>query len=111
MSEPAPGSAFVAAVYARVAEIPRGRVATYGEVAAAVGRPLAARAVGQALKRLGAGTELPWWRVVNAQGRVSPRGGDGWPFAALQRTLLEREGVSFDAAGQIDLRRVGLRGL
>jgi len=96
-------AAFDAAVYALVRRIPRGRVATYGQVALLVGRPRAARAVGNALGRLGAARAkvVPWHRVLGAGGTVSRRG-DG--EAELQRRLLEREGVRFSRGGRVDLR-------
>lgn len=100
--------AFDAAVRACVSAVPAGRVTTYGAVAAAIGRPRASRAVGYALRRLGPDSEVPWWRVVNAQGAISPRGGAEGPFAELQRLRLEREGVAFDAEGRLDLRRYAL---
>lgn len=82
-----------------VSRIPRGRVATYGQVARLAGLPGQARLVGYALHALPAGTSVPWQRVVNAQGAIStPPGHD-----ALQRRLLEREGVRFDARGRIPL--------
>jgi methylated-DNA-protein-cysteine methyltransferase related protein len=92
-------------IYAVVRRIPRGRIATYGQVAALAGLGDHARQVGYALHALTAGDRLPWHRVLNAQGRVSPRaepGGD-----RVQRALLEREGVRFDAAGRADLARFG----
>ncbi len=76
-----------------VAAIPRGRVATYGQVARLAGMPSHARFVGQTLSNLPSGTRLPWHRVVNASLRISRRA-DGAAVAA-QRLLLEREGVSF----------------
>lgn len=95
------------ASYARilraVAAIPRGRVATYGEIAALAGLPGRARLVGFVLRNLGDGT-VPWHRVVNAGGRISLTG-DG---ATLQRRRLEREGVRFDGRARIDLVRFGL---
>jgi methylated-DNA-protein-cysteine methyltransferase-like protein len=95
-------------VYRLVRRIPRGKVLTYGQVAAMIGRPRAARAVGTALGALdGALLEIvPWQRVVNAGGRVSPRGG---LWAEQQRELLEREGVRFDRSGTVDLGRFGWR--
>lgn len=91
-------------VYAVVRRIPRGRVVTYGQVAALVGQPRAARAVGQALRALpgSASKTIPWHRVVNAAGRISPRE-DAW--SALQRELLEMEGVQL-RKGRLDLTRV-----
>ena len=94
-------------IYAIVRRIPRGRIATYGQVAQLAGLGGHARQVGYALHALTAGDSLPWHRVLNAQGRVSARaepGGD-----RVQRTLLEREGVRFDAAGRADLARFGWR--
>ena len=86
-----------------VAQIPSGCVATYGQIAGLVERPRGARQVGQALAALRPGSEVPWHRVVNASGRISPRG-DG-AAAQLQRLLLEEEGVGFNADGVIDLKR------
>lgn len=90
-----------ARILAVVRRIPRGRVATYGQVAALAGFPRQPRLAGYALRHAGDGT--PWHRVVNAQGRISPRADpDGIP---RQRTLLKAEGVRFDTGGRIDLRR------
>jgi len=90
-----------ARIHAIVSRIPHGRVATYGQVAELVGLPGGARQVGYALHALGAQSSVPWQRVVNARGRVSPRCVLG--FDAVQRGLLEREGVAFEADGRIDL--------
>jgi methylated-DNA-protein-cysteine methyltransferase-like protein len=87
-----------------VARIPRGRVATYGQVASLAELPRQARLVGYAMHGLPGGSRLPWHRVVNAQGRVSARSEPG-PSEGLQRHLLEEEGVVFDLSGRIDLRR------
>ncbi|MEB2343792.1 MAG: MGMT family protein [Deltaproteobacteria bacterium] len=92
-----------ARIRAVVRRIPRGRVATYGQVAQLAGLGAQPRLVGYALAALPEDTPLPWHRVVNAQGRVSPRAQAG--ASALQRVLLERERVRFDAAGRIDLAR------
>src|SRR5688572_28364331 len=89
-------------IYDVVRRIPRGRVATYGDVARAAGLPGHARQVGYALAALEADTDVPWHRVVNAQGRVSERRGDR-SVEELQRSLLRAEGVRFDARGAIDL--------
>jgi len=93
-------------IYAVVRRIPRGRVATYGQVAALAGLPRQPRLVGYAMHALPNGTVLPWHRVINAQGRVSPRAGDGGS-SLTQRVLLEREGVRFDASGRVSLARQG----
>jgi methylated-DNA-protein-cysteine methyltransferase-like protein len=79
-------------IYAVVARIPRGRVANYGQVAALAGLPRQARQVGYALRVLPPDTEVPWHRVVNAQGKISPRG-DALGHEDLQAALLRREGV------------------
>ena len=93
-------------IYAVIRRIPHGRVATYGQVAALAGLPRRARLVGQALRSTPDGVEVPWQRVVNAQGTVSPRGGLGWE-EGYQRHLLEEEGVVFSKSGRIDLDRFG----
>jgi methylated-DNA-protein-cysteine methyltransferase-like protein len=89
-------------IYSIVSRIPRGRVATYGQVARLAGLPGQARLVGYALAALGEGSRVPWHRVVNARGRISARR-DGGPEAAIQRLRLERERVRFDADGLIPL--------
>jgi len=98
---------FFARVYAAVRRIPRGRVATYGQVALLLGVPRGARAVGWALRALRgrSAATVPWQRVVGAGGRISLRGGSG-PF--VQRKRLEAEGVRF-VGGRIDLARYGLQ--
>lgn len=91
-----------------VRRIPRGRVATYGQVARLAGLDRHARLVGYALAALPAATAVPWHRVINARGEVSLRrsGADG---TVEQRLRLEREGVRFDAAGRVSLERHGWR--
>ena len=85
-----------------VARIPEGRVMTYGQLALLAGGPGNARQVGFILNGL-AETELPWQRVINAQGSISTyKIGSG----ELQRSLLEQEGVTFDAAGRCDLKKL-----
>lgn len=93
-------------IYAVVRRIPRGRVATYGQVALLAGLPRQPRLVGYAMHALPNGTDLPWHRVINAQGRVSARSGDD-AGGLRQRVLLEAEGLRFDAAGRISLARHG----
>jgi methylated-DNA-protein-cysteine methyltransferase-like protein len=91
-------------VYALVRRIPRGRVATYGQVASILGHPRAARAVGTALAHLSPPLVrvVPWQRVINAAGRISLRGSVTRPD--LQRELLEIEGVRF-RGDTVDLSR------
>lgn len=80
-----------------VAAIPRGRVATYGQVARLAGYPSHARYVGAILKNLPAGSTLPWHRVVNGRGRLSfPPGSASWQ---RQKDRLEAEGVVFTGSG------------
>lgn len=90
-------------IYATVARIPRGRVATYGQIARLAGLPGHARQVGYALHALDGESALPWQRVVSVRGAVSPRREPN--AGTIQRRLLEREGIVFDAAGRIDLTR------
>lgn len=92
---------FYEQVYNVVRQIPAGKVVTYGQVAALLGQPRAARAVGYALRFLPPGTEVPWHRVMNHQGQISWRYPVDSPL--LQRLLLEEEGVLFDAAGRVNL--------
>lgn len=84
-----------------VAAIPVGQVTTYGEIARLAGSPRAARQVGGVLKRLPEGSALPWHRVVNRHGEISLQGDD----YRRQQQALSAEGIEFDAAGRIDLRR------
>lgn len=100
----APG--FFRRVYRVVRGIPKGRVATYGQVAALAGTPRAARAVGWALRALDGATadRVPWHRVVNAAGGISPRPGLS---PEVQRRRLRAEGVRF-RKGHVDLGRHGL---
>jgi methylated-DNA-protein-cysteine methyltransferase-like protein len=90
-------------IYAVVRRIPRGRVATYAQVARLAGLAGHARQVGYALHALATERPLPWHRVINARGEVSPRSDPGSDVA--QREFLEREGVVFDRSGRVDLAR------
>lgn len=91
------------AILAVVRRIPRGRVATYGQVAALAGLARQPRLVGYALHALPSSTAVPWHRVINARGMVSVRS-DG-AASLSQRLLLEREGVQFDGRGRVSLER------
>jgi methylated-DNA-protein-cysteine methyltransferase related protein len=90
-----------ARIYAVVRRIPKGRVATYGQVAELAGIPRHARQVGYALAAL-RDARVPWHRVLNARGEISARSEPG--PEALQRVLLEREGVAFDASNRVPLQ-------
>jgi methylated-DNA-protein-cysteine methyltransferase related protein len=99
---------FASQVYAVVKRCPRGRIVSYGGVAAMLGKPRSARAVGKALNTLPDGSKVPWWRVVNSRGEVSIRGVEHGEI--LQRTLLEREGVTFEKSGRISWKQFGWQG-
>ncbi len=77
--------------------VPRGTVATYGQIAWMAGYPRRPRQVGMVLKGLPEGTELPWHRIVNARGYVPSRG--RWWGAMLQIERLRSEGVVVDDLG------------
>ena len=94
-------------IYALVARIPPGRVATYGQLARIEGR-CTSRMVGYAMAALPEGRALPWHRVVNARGSVSERRGGGG--TSRQEALLRADGLLFDARGRLDLERVSWAG-
>jgi methylated-DNA-protein-cysteine methyltransferase-like protein len=100
-----PGPGRNARVYAVVRRIPRGRVATYGQIARLAGLGGAARQVGYALAALPAHSSVPWHRVINARGAVSMRRRAGPDLE--QRLKLEHEGVCFDAGGRVALGTYG----
>ena len=84
--------------------IPRGQLATYGQIADLIGAYGCARQVGWALRRLKLPSTVPWHRVVNAQGRISMslrREGSDW----MQRELLMAEGIPVDPEGRLPLRQ------
>ena len=109
-SSPPDPRAFNARVWEIVRLIPPGRVIAYGQVGAFIDRPAGialkdydafkARWVGGAMAQCP--DDVPWWRVINAQGRISER-----PGADEQRRRLEAEGVIFDSKDRIDLKRFG----
>jgi methylated-DNA-protein-cysteine methyltransferase-like protein len=95
-------------IYAVARQIPPGRVSTYGQIAAIVGRGCTARQVGYAMAALKADDRsVPWQRVINSQGQISLRPGQG---GEIQQQLLEAEGVEFDAQGRTDFNRFGWDG-
>jgi len=99
--------AWVKNVWQVVQGIPRGCVLTYGEVARLAGSGGSARRVSQAMRRAPRGMELPWHRVINAQGGISfPLDSEGY---RQQKALLEKEGVVF-RNGKTNLQRYGYAG-
>ena len=110
MTNPPDPKAFNAAVYEIARKIPVGRVATYGQIATMLPPPegvnlpeyeaQGARWVGGAMAACG--DDVPWQRVINAQGKISVRKGGG---PVRQRALLEAEGVEFDENERVDLAK------
>ena len=86
-------------IYDIVRQVPRGKVTTYGDVAQLVGQECDARIAGYAMANCPA--DVPWQRVINAQGKISLQG----EAAQKQRMRLEAEGIVFDQRGKIDLKR------
>jgi methylated-DNA-protein-cysteine methyltransferase-like protein len=102
---------FFTSVYRLVSQVPKGKVVTYGQVAALLGAPRAARAVGTALRYLPRplSQTVPWQRVINASGGISSRG--DVLRADRQRWLLEEEGIAFNRDGKVDLQKYRWPGL
>ncbi|PKN85221.1 MAG: cysteine methyltransferase [Chloroflexi bacterium HGW-Chloroflexi-8] len=91
-------------IYEIVRNIPSGKVASYGQIARMVPR-CTARMVGFAMASTPENQDIPWQRVINSKGEISPHGaGFG---SALQRSLLEQEGIIFDLENKIDLDQFG----
>jgi methylated-DNA-protein-cysteine methyltransferase-like protein len=89
-------------VVAVIKKIPKGKVATYGQVAVLAGSPRAAYQVVRILHTSSKKEQLPWHRVVNQQGKVSLKPGSGYE---IQKALLTKEGVTFDNSDTIDFKR------
>lgn len=89
-------------IYNAVSHIPKGKVATYGQIAKLVGYPNHSRYIGRVLSQLEYDNDIPWHRVVNAKGKISPRGFDGCDD--YQKILLEEEGVIFNDKNCISLK-------
>jgi methylated-DNA-protein-cysteine methyltransferase-like protein len=95
-----------ARIYTVVKQVPRGKVASYGQIAQIVGVGCDARTVGYAMAGTSEGSDVPWQRIVNREGKISLPGKGG----EIQRMRLEAEGITFDARGRIDLKRFGWQG-
>ncbi|HZI74926.1 MAG TPA: MGMT family protein [Gemmatimonadales bacterium] len=91
-------------IYDLVRQIPAGQLATYGQIAQLAGLAGHARQVGYALHALPDSSTVPWHRVVNAAGRISPRATPGAEL--VQQQLLAREGVELNARGRVPLERL-----
>ena len=104
-------SSFTERVYDIVRRVPRGRIVSYGGVAALLGQPRAARGVGTALRNLPLETDVPWWRVVNRNAEITIRGKPGEPDAhRVQHRLLMKEGIRFDDRGRASWKKYGWDG-
>lgn len=101
---PSPAGTY-ATIWKTVSRIPRGKVATYGQIAVLAKLPGHARQVGYAMHGLPSHTRVPWHRVINAKGEISPRKRGGGELT--QRVLLEQEGVRFSWRGRVDLTKYG----
>jgi methylated-DNA-protein-cysteine methyltransferase related protein len=95
-------SGFFEHVWDIVKQVPNGKVVSYGQIAALLGSPRAARTVGWALHSIPEELDLPWHRVINSQGRISI--GTCGHSSNIQQLLLEKEGVEFDHKGTIDMK-------
>ncbi|MBA5761791.1 MGMT family protein [Vibrio sp. 404] len=92
---------FLPQIFAVIHQIPFGKVTSYGEVAKMAGYPGYARQVGKALSRLPEGSKLPWYRVLNSQGKISLKGDD----LQRQRKKLTQEGVECSELGKVNLKK------
>ena len=95
-----PRSEFSQTVIELIRQIPEGKVCTYGSIAELAGNPRAARQVVRVLYSCGRKENLPWYRVINREGRIAIKQASG---KERQQELLEHEGVVFDWSGKIDL--------
>jgi methylated-DNA-protein-cysteine methyltransferase-like protein len=93
-------------IYAAVRQVPKGKVASYGQIARIVGMGIGARQVGYAMAALRDGSDVPWQRIINSKGMISLPGVGG----AMQKKLLVEEGVEFDEKDRVDMKRFGWNG-
>jgi methylated-DNA-protein-cysteine methyltransferase-like protein len=85
-----------------IKKIPRGKVATYGQIATYAGNPRASRLVVWTLNSSSQREKLPWHRVINSRGRISLKPGQGYE---IQKMLLQKEGIKFEKDDSIDLKK------
>lgn len=97
-----PQTTLTTAIKTAIASIPRGKVATYGQIAAIAGNPRAARQVVRVLHTSSEKENLPWHRVINSKGKISLNPGFGYE---LQKTLLQKEGVQFEDKDIVDFHK------
>ncbi|HUV29619.1 MAG TPA: MGMT family protein [Acidobacteriota bacterium] len=97
-----PESSFHERVKAAIKSIPRGRVASYGQIATLAGNPRGARQVVRVLHSSSSKDKLPWHRVINRLGKISLKPSRGYE---LQKALLQDEGITFSLDDTIDLNR------
>ncbi len=102
MATPKPYAPFTVRALAVIRSIPRGKVATYAQVAAVAGSPLAARQVARILHSLSRKERLPWHRVINSRGSISLPRGAGFE---QQKAALQRDGVKVKEDGSVDMKR------
>jgi len=100
--EKSENSSFSQRIKALIKKIPRGKVATYGQIATYAGNPRASRLVVWVLNSFGEKDKLPWHRVINSKGRISLKPDQGYE---IQKMLLQNEGIEFGKDDSIDLKR------
>jgi len=101
-------TAFQEAILRVVRLVPAGKVVSYGQVAAYVGTPRAARQVGWAMRSLEGAPDFPWWRVLNNAGKITIKG-NLYNSAQTQKEFLEAEGVQISTAFELDMERYRYR--
>ena len=104
MSSSAKRSTSYQRIWSAVGKIPKGNVATYGQIARISNLPRQARLVGYALHNLPHGIDVPWQRVINSKGKIS-YAATRHEHDSLQQKILEQEGILFSNNGKIDLEK------
>jgi len=99
---------FQEAIIQAVRTVPSGKVVSYGQIAAYVGSPRAARQVGWAMRSLEGTPDFPWWRVLNNAGRITIKGNE-YNSAQMQKELLESEGIPVSQSLELDIERYRFR--